>query len=150
MSRTAFEALRDRYLRETCHFSFEKPDHPDHQAIVAMGDDAVRFILEDFAGGMAYHLFGILGRAAAKNHGDRPYVVPEADRGRVYKMAGHFVRWGRERGLLPPMECDQCGEEMTTVRRRVLGWEHRPPGEEGEGGRFCDRCHYTLAGWRFE
>jgi hypothetical protein len=94
--RDRFETLAARWKRDTRFTSSttEIVMHPAYQAIIGMGPDALALIL----GALQHeedHWFWAL--KAISQHDP---VLPEF-RGSVPKMREAWLRWGRQRGLLP-------------------------------------------------
>lgn len=69
--------------------------HPAYQEIIGMGHSAVVFMLRRLAAGEPEHWFMAL-HAITKTD-----PVPSADRGRITRMAEHWVAWGRDRNIIP-------------------------------------------------
>lgn len=65
--------------------------HPKYQQIIGMGATAIPFILRELER-EPKHLFWALHAITGEN------PVPEADRGRIRKMAEAWIRWGKDRG----------------------------------------------------
>ena len=68
--------------------------HPAYQEIVGMGHTAVVFMLRRLAAGELEHWFTALHLIT------RIDPVPPADRGRIARMAEHWVEWGRNRRII--------------------------------------------------
>lgn len=90
-----FTALADTWERET-HFisnSEHAGRHPAHREIIGMGPDVVPLILKrmEAQGG---HWFMALSELTGA------HPVPREDWGRIRNMQAHWLKWGREQGLI--------------------------------------------------
>lgn len=95
--RMAFEQRSNNWIAETAVFSSISSitRHEEFNALLEMGDSAVKFSLERLlAGELHVHWFPLLKRLS----GEDP-VRPE-DRGVVNRMAEEWIRWGQSKGHL--------------------------------------------------
>ena len=67
--------------------------HPAYQAIIGMGDDALRWILADLRRTSAPWFWALKAISAED-------PVPPSDRGVVCKMTEAWLEWGMQKGLL--------------------------------------------------
>lgn len=94
-----FREQADKWARETRHLSSptQKATHPSYQAILGMGrenrDEVVRLLLFDLQQNRRPWFW-----ALSYLTGDNP-IGPE-DTGRMDKMVGAWVKWGKTKGLL--------------------------------------------------
>lgn len=90
-----FTALLSRWRTETAHLSSSTriAGHPAYQAIIALGAEALPFLLRELERSHDGHL----SRALTEITGARP--VPPEDRGKIKKIAEAWLRWARESGL---------------------------------------------------
>ena len=97
MNRAFFEARAARWIEETGWYSSISSitRHPQFSAIVSMGMPAAKFIVEKLATGDVHvHWFPVLKDIS---HDD---PVPIQDRGNIRAMTRHWIKWGKEVGLL--------------------------------------------------
>jgi len=102
LDRIRFEELRKEWLETRNTISSIVGDisrNPAYYKIVGMGPKVIPFILEHLSEetktGMPDHWFAALW---AISGGEDP--VPDADQGRIRKMAEAWLRWGEQRGYL--------------------------------------------------
>lgn len=90
-----FKTLAFQWKAETGHLSSatKMAEHPAYRKIVEMGKAAIPLILEELEREPGYWFCALRSITGAD-------PVPEVDRGKMRKMAGHWLRWGRERGYL--------------------------------------------------
>ena len=86
-------ALAEQWRRETAHVSStsDLTGHPAYQRIIGMGRDALPFLLRQLEA-HPEHWFPALEAITGID------PVPEADRGRMRRMAEAWTAWGREQG----------------------------------------------------
>ena len=84
-----FQELTDQWTAETQHRSSHDKDNAAHKAIVAMGTEAIPFIMYDWDKHpkMIRHWFHALHELT----GAAP--VPYQDRGRIINMRKHWYKW---------------------------------------------------------
>ena len=96
--RERFNEHANQWERETHFLSnmHTAAQHPAYRAIVAMGNDAVRPLIErlDAKGG---HWTMALQEITGADD-----LIPEAERGQVNQMRLRWLDWGWQHGLLPP------------------------------------------------
>ena len=92
-----FNRLATQWSEETGFLSSSTQiaAHPAYQEIIGMGHDAVVFMLRRLAAGTLEHWFEALYTITKAD------PVPREDCGRIEKMAGHWVAWGRSRNIIP-------------------------------------------------
>lgn len=92
-----FDQLAAQWSEETRFLSSttQIAAHPAYQEIIGMGHSAVVFMLRRLAAGELEHWFMAL-YAITKTD-----PVPPADRGRITRMAEHWVAWGKSRSIIP-------------------------------------------------
>jgi hypothetical protein len=94
-----FREQADKWARETQHLSSptQKAAHPSYQAILGMGSEnkkeVVRLLLLDLQQNRRAWFWALSYLTA-----DNP-IGPE-DAGRMERMVGAWVNWGKEKGLL--------------------------------------------------
>jgi len=91
----SFQRLASIWRRErgATSSTMQMAQHPAYKRIVAMGTDALPFILADLQK-RHDHWFIALRQIT----GDNP--VTEVDRGRMDRVAAAWLRWGREHGYI--------------------------------------------------
>ena len=91
-----FNRLAAQWREETQFLSSstEMAAHPAYQEIIGMGRDAVVFMLRGLEAGELDHWFTALHLITGVD------PVPPADSGRIEKMAGHWVAWGKSRNII--------------------------------------------------
>lgn len=89
------ETLLKRWRAETAHVSSSSQitRHPDYQSLIALGREALPFLLRELERSHDGHL----SRALAEITGAHP--VPPEDRGKIKKVAEAWLTWARESGL---------------------------------------------------
>jgi hypothetical protein len=85
-----YQEHRKAYEQRTSHFSRVVEEDPDYQAIIAMGEPVVKFILLDFIAEDLWHAFVALALITDEN------PITEEHRGRLPDMALDWIEWGRE------------------------------------------------------
>jgi hypothetical protein len=95
MSKEQFKLLADQWKFETMNLSNVRKilEHPAYQAIIAMGSEAVPYILEDLQG-ETHHWFHALTAIT----GESP--VPKGRWGHTQEMADAWIDWGISRGFI--------------------------------------------------
>jgi len=92
-----FHRLADRWKADPEVFLSssitKKSQHPDYQAIIAMGWEVVPLILRELAIKPG-HWFVALHAITGEN------PVPEDCHGNLPKMTEHWLAWGKNRGLI--------------------------------------------------
>lgn len=90
-----FYRLADRWKAQPFYspWLIEKVQHPDYQAIIAMGWEAVPFILRELTIERD-HWFVALRTITGEN------PVPEDCYGNLPKMTARWLKWGKARGLI--------------------------------------------------
>lgn len=93
--RARFQALAQRWREETEFHSAASAlfMHPAYQEIIGLGPAVLPLMLADLEK-THDHWFWALRAITGEN------PVPAEDRGKVQRMAEHWVDWGRARGLL--------------------------------------------------
>tara|TARA_Y100000310_G_scaffold345276_1_gene463342 strand:+ start:5132 stop:5431 length:300 start_codon:yes stop_codon:yes gene_type:complete len=91
-----YKELKVKWQDETAYFSSlsMKVDNPHHQKICNLGSKIVPIILNEFRNGDIDHLFFALRNITGAD------PIPEEDRGKVQKMAQHWVNWGIKEGII--------------------------------------------------
>ena len=88
-----------KYWKQTMVMSFTQVSHPSYQAILALGEKALPFLMEDIkrerncVWGCISLVFEIVGR-------ENGPVIPEKERGRYGPIRKIVLRWGRDKGYL--------------------------------------------------
>jgi hypothetical protein len=97
MSRERFEALKELWHRELSATSSTTLicNHPAYKEIIAMGPEAVPYMLEDMIQNGPDHWFVALYLIT----GVRP--IEDRDAGKMQVMADKWIEWGRDHGYLP-------------------------------------------------
>jgi hypothetical protein len=95
MSKEQFQKLADQWKSETINLSNMRKiiEHPAYQAIIAMGSEAVPFILEDLqkeCGHWFHALTAITGESP----------VPKGRWGHIQEMSDAWINWGIQKGLI--------------------------------------------------
>ena len=90
-----FHEQADRWKRETVHISSptQKMMHPSHQAILGMGKDVIPLLLRDMAQNRT-EWFWALSYITQEN------PIRREDAGKMDKMIGAWLNWGKNKGLL--------------------------------------------------
>jgi hypothetical protein len=93
--RDRFQELADRWREETEFHSAASAlfMHPAYQEIIGLGPAVLPLLLADLEK-THDHWFWALRAITGEN------PVPAEERGKVERMAEHWVNWGREHGLL--------------------------------------------------
>ncbi len=90
-----FQALAQKWHEATGYMSdiAKAAEHSAHQQIVALGEPVIPLLLHELEK-QADHWFIALHSLTST------HPVPQEHRGRVSKMAQHWVEWGRQNGYL--------------------------------------------------
>ena len=67
--------------------------HPSYQRIIGMGTDALPLIFEELRKKPGHWFWALHAITGAE-------PVPDQDKGRVKKMAEHWINWGKEEGII--------------------------------------------------
>lgn len=87
-----FAELRDKWNYETSRLSVCRDEHWAYQAIIGLGSEVIPVLLReqrDRPGHWSAALMALTGICPA---------IPDEDRGRIARIAQHWVKWGRENG----------------------------------------------------
>lgn len=95
--RDDFYRLRDEWVEETKVLSVGKLSHPAYQAIIQLGPEVLPLLLEEMRDRPDHWSFAII----TLNGGENP--VPPPDYGQMRKVQAAWVKWGIEKGYLPPV-----------------------------------------------
>lgn len=97
MSRERFQALKELWHRELSSSSSTTVicNHPAYKEIIAMGHEAVVYMLEDMIQNGPDHWFVALYLITGAN------PVPDEHCGNFPKMTTDWIDWGRNHGYLP-------------------------------------------------
>jgi len=84
-----------KWLTETEFLSsvHETVLHPSYQRIIGMGTDALPLIFEELRKKPGHWFWALHAITGAE-------PVPDQDKGRVKKMAEHWINWGKEEGII--------------------------------------------------
>jgi hypothetical protein len=91
-----FDELKEKWIVESCHISSvdQMISFDSYQEIIRMGWDAVPLLLRELDTPEPNHWFYALRIIT----GEDP--IPKVDRGRIKKMAEHWLQWGRQRSFV--------------------------------------------------
>jgi len=91
--RALFEQHAKKWRSETEHLSsvHQMVLHPSYQRIIGMGDDVVPLLIDELKKNPDHWFWALHAITGAT-------PVPEADRGRIKKMADHWINWAKSVG----------------------------------------------------
>lgn len=93
MSERSFKKDLEEWQRETQFLSFHKKDHPAYQRIVAMGQTAIPFILDELRQEPSWVLIALFDIT-----GENPSLPEHA--GKLKELTQDWLQWGKLNGYI--------------------------------------------------